>query len=96
MNDYTIRVCLLDSYGQTFHQTFTRGAMRISREAFNAFAIATLMTMVETGYTDSLDFKSAQRGTTFPINITRVCVEMVDGANTENEISERFVNTYGM
>ena len=96
MSEYTVRVCLMDEYKCTYHQTFSRGDMRMSREAFNAFALGTMLTMISTGYTDSLAFASAQQGTSFPINIVRVAIEIVDGANTEDSISERFVSNYGM
>ena len=91
-----MRVCLMDEYKSTYHQTFTRGTMSLSREAFNAYALGMMLTMISTGYSDSLAFAPVQQGTSFPINIVRIAIEVVDGANTEDSISERFVNTYGM
>lgn len=93
---YAIVVHLLDDTGSTHHQRFERREMALSREAFNAYAIGTMLTMVSTGYIDSLAFTPSQNGTTFPASIVRIGIDVIDDANTQEDCCKRFHDTYAL
>lgn len=94
MSEYRVCVSLAHNDGSTSHRVYERGSMTLSREAFNAFALGNMLALVETGYTDTLAFASAQQGTSFPLVTTAIGIETIDDANTYEDVCERFIGRY--
>jgi hypothetical protein len=72
--------------------------MRVSRQAFCEFALGNMLTMVLTGYSDSLDIGNGITGNyieTESAQILGYSVEVVSDANTDDEIDSRFRARFG-
>jgi len=95
--EFNVRVSIAHN-GMTTHRTYTRGSMSISRQAFCEWALGNLISLVMTGHTNSLELGNGINGVR--VNLTNesfdaYSVEVIDDANTEDEIDNRFRESVG-
>lgn len=96
---YTIRVSIAHN-GYSSHQTFVRPvSMVLDRQAFNAYAVGTMLTMLITGYTDSLDFSGTINGNRIDMagfDLQGYAVDVITNGDDADEADIRFRAAHGM
>ena len=95
---FTIRVSIAHN-GMTSHRTYSREGMPISRQAFCEYAFGNMLSMLITGYTDSLDLShgiAGNRINTAEFEFNAYAVDVIDETRDADTIDEQFRISVGM